>query len=232
MTMDGEDEDFDGGGYEGGDTGSPQPAEDTTSRSEVEEAVIRQKQDRGDPDPYRADGRIQLKGRNDTAHGGRYEGLEQYAAEARKNGTSIQNAVKDYVEVENAWRHNPVHGVIYTAQRLGLDPRQLVAAAYGTLFGQAGDQNAQRAAQAHQINSAHRDIAAFERDPANKYFPQVRMDMARLVQAGRAKTLPQAYRMAINQHPQLRVLAKMERLDAARDRDMKRARRFSSYGGY
>jgi hypothetical protein len=56
-------EDFDGGGYEGGDdTAEP---EDTTSRGDVEEAVISQKMDRGDPDPRRSD-RGYLKGRADA----------------------------------------------------------------------------------------------------------------------------------------------------------------------
>jgi hypothetical protein len=70
--MEGEDTDFDdGGGYStSSDIGSSEPVEDTTSRSDVEEAVIEQKQDKGDPDPYRSD-RGYLRGRNDTAHGGR-----------------------------------------------------------------------------------------------------------------------------------------------------------------
>jgi hypothetical protein len=48
-------EDYDGGG----DT--PEP-EDTSSRADVEEAVISQKQDWGDPDPHRSD-RGYLRGR-------------------------------------------------------------------------------------------------------------------------------------------------------------------------
>jgi hypothetical protein len=50
-----DDGDFDGGG----DT--PEP-EDTSSRADVEEAVISQKKDRGDPDPHRSD-RGYLRGR-------------------------------------------------------------------------------------------------------------------------------------------------------------------------
>ena len=49
--------DFDTGGADD----APEP-EDTTSRSDVEEAVISQKQDRGDPDPHRSD-RGYLRGR-------------------------------------------------------------------------------------------------------------------------------------------------------------------------
>jgi hypothetical protein len=225
--MDGED-DFDGGGDEGGDIAE---AEDTTSRSDVEEAVIRQRQDRGDPDPRRADrGSLtagpRLKGNPD------YSGLENYHDEARKNGTSLQNAVRDYSDVEGKWRQNPVGGLVYTAQKLGLDPRQLVAAAYQQLYGQNGNQYTAQAAHRVEYDNHVRSIEQFKSDPGNKYFDHVRMDMARLVQAGRATTLQQAYRMAVNQHPQLRVMAKMEKQDAARDRDMKRARRFSSYGGY
>ena len=57
MSDDGED--FDDGG---GESGSYEPAEDNSSRADVEEAVISQKQDRGDPDPHRSD-RGYLRGR-------------------------------------------------------------------------------------------------------------------------------------------------------------------------
>jgi hypothetical protein len=206
-------DDFDGD-YDGGDTGSYEPVEDTTSRSDVEEAVIQQKQGRGDPDPRRHSYGNQhgyLKGRADAGVGGNFEGLTRYHDEARRNGTTLQNAVRDYVQVEDAWRKNPVNGVIYTAQRLGLDPRQLVAAAYQQLYGQNGNQVAQQSAQRFEAERHQRDIEAFRADPAHKHFDAVRMDVARLVQSGRAKDLKSAYRMAVRNNAQLRVQEKIEK---------------------
>jgi hypothetical protein len=206
-------EDFDGG-YDGGDD-TPEP-EDTTSRSDVEEAVIRQRADRGDPYPRRGDTGHrskggELRGRADAGIGGNYEGLERYHDEARKNGTSIQNAIRDYAQVETAIRKDPVQGFVYAAQRMGLDPRQLAAAMHQHLFGPQGNQVASQAAQRFEYENHARSIEAFRADPANKYFDHVRMDMARLVQAGRATTLKQAYRLAIRNNPQLRVQEKIER---------------------
>jgi hypothetical protein len=223
---DGGEDDYDGDGE------TPEPVEDPSSRSDVEEAVIQQKQDRGHPDPANENSGRPLRGRNDTAQGGRYEGLEAYAAEARKNGTSIQNAIKDYADVESRLRQNPIEGLTYLAQRMGLDPQQAAAAWYQQHYGQNGNQYAAQAAQRFQYDSHQRSIEAFRSDPSNKHFDSVRMDMARLVQSGRAKTLQQAYRLAVSQNAQLRVMAKMDRMDARRDAGRKHSRGLARYGGF
>jgi hypothetical protein len=57
-----------------------------------EEAVIRQRADRGDPDPRRHSYGNQhghLKGRADAGIGGNFEGLTRYHDEARKNQTTV-----------------------------------------------------------------------------------------------------------------------------------------------
>jgi hypothetical protein len=219
--------DFDSGGYDGGDDAQ---ADGNSSRLDVEEALIRQKQDRGDPDPRRADTAHltkgpRLRGRADAGVGGNFEGLTQYHDTAVRNGTTLQNAVRDYVQVENAWRKNPVHGVIYTAQRLGLDPRQLIAAAGQHLFGQNGDQTMAARAQGFHIDTINRDIAAFGADPRNRFFAENRQRMAQLVQHGYANDLKSAYRMSLT--PTQRAIHKMERLDSQRDRQ-----RRGTYSGY
>jgi hypothetical protein len=230
-----DDGDFDDGSDTGGDAGSYEPADDTTSRSDVEEAVISQRAARGDPDPRRHDygsQRGELRGRADAAVGGNYEGLQHYHDEAVRNGTSLQNAIRDYAQVESDILRNPVTGVVSALHRMGLDARQIIGAAAQHLYGPNGNQAMAQAARQAQYDHHVRSIEQFKADPGNKYFDHVRLDMARLVQSGRARDLKSAYRMAIAMHPQLRVMAKMDRLDARRDRDRKRARGFSTYGGY
>src|ERR1700730_3702802 len=58
----------------------------------------------------------------------RYSGLGKFAEEAERNGTTLQNAVNDYVAVEGALRQNFVGGIEFICQRMGIDPRRLVHA--------------------------------------------------------------------------------------------------------
>jgi hypothetical protein len=54
--------------------------------------------------------------------------------------------------------------------------------------------------------SIDRDIAAFGNDPKNKFFANVRQDMAALVQAGKANTLQEAYEAASWLNPEIRSI--------------------------
>ena len=78
---------------------TPSPEDGHVSARDVEEALAEQRVRKGDPEPYRG-----LQGRDDTTQGGRYEGLEKFAAFARKNGTTLQNAVRDYSQGHRARR--------------------------------------------------------------------------------------------------------------------------------
>jgi hypothetical protein len=132
--------------------------------------------------------------------------------------------VTDYWQIEQALRADFVGGVEKVCQRMGVDPRALAGAMarkYGGDSGNPGQHAAQSSvvdpnaivqqaltafrAQSEQerINS---QIAAFEADPKNKFFANVRSDMATLVNAGKAATLQDAYDAACWLNPDIRTL--------------------------
>jgi hypothetical protein len=159
----------------------------------------------------------------------RYAGLGKFAEEAERNGTNLQSAVSDYVAVETALRQNPVGGVEFICQRMGIDPRRLaeaMSARYNlTALSQsdaqppsqqapapAVDPNAiaQHVAAVIRAEQEQRDlnskISAFGSDPKNKFFSDLRMDMAKIVQAGKADSLEQAYEAACWLNPEIRAI--------------------------
>jgi hypothetical protein len=118
--------------------------------------------------------------------------LESFAQRAVASGTTLQGAVKDYSLVHDAWLKNPIEGLIYQSMRLGINPAQLIAQAHQALNGpQAGQVIAQMHHQA-QMHHHERAIEAFESNLGRNLTRGERMDMAKLVQAGKANTLPQA----------------------------------------
>jgi len=164
----------------------------------------------------------------------RYSGLGKFAEEAERNGTTLQNAVSDYVAVETELNKNFFGGIEYLchrfASKLGVHPQELLAGLgrrYGASAsdGQSEQQNYQpqqidpRAiadyvtnvvrseAQQREIDS---QVEVFGADPKNKYFPNLRQDMAHIVQAGelsgKAVTLQQAYEAACWGHPEIRAI--------------------------
>lgn len=155
----------------------------------------------------------------------RYGGLKNFAEEAERNGTNIQNAIKDYSEVENELRKDPVNGVEYLFKRMGLNPLGVLKAWLSRYVPQQGGQAPQQQRPQPQIDpnaianhaihavrsefqqrEIHSDIAKFQADPANRFFPNVRQDMALLVQAGKAADLRQAYDAACWLHPEIRAI--------------------------
>jgi hypothetical protein len=227
-----DDGDFDG------DTGDLSvedvPEEDQSSRSDVEEAVVRQRAARGEPNPRSHDygsKRGELRGRADAGVGGNFEGLNHYHDYAVRNGTSLQNAVKDWTWAENSIRRNPAAGADAVLRRMGLDPRSVAMA---MLHPYASPQAAQYTAQAHYANQARYASSQVEAARSDQqrypYFDHVRGTMAQLVQSGRARDIASAYSQAMKLHPQLRVQAKMARSYSKTDRDKSRAKRFTSYG--
>jgi hypothetical protein len=195
----------------------PDPGDEL--RRDVEESIAKQRIKKGDPEPYR-----HLEGRADSFPGGRYEGLEEFAQEAQRNGTTIQSAVKDYAEAEKALRRDFAGGVEHICQKMGVDPRALVGELHQRYFGPNGNQHAAMAAQQHQQSQIDRSIAEFAKDPKNGHFSELRMDMARLVASGRANDLKSAYNMALRAHP-MHAKAMMSRSYAKRDSDMNSMRK-------
>jgi hypothetical protein len=179
----------------------------------------------------------------------RYAGLGKHAEEAERNGTTLQNAVNDYVAVETALRQNFVGGIEFICQRMGVDPRQVVQAMvikYAPALAASGEargaaapaddrqqmiQEANQRAQAElarinpdvmaqqvarqvadvlrnetQQRELNSQIAAFGADPNNKFFANLRQDMSKIVQAGKAETLQEAYDAACWLNPQIRAI--------------------------
>jgi hypothetical protein len=214
-----DDEDFD----DLADEGALEEAlpEDASSRRDIEQAIIKQRTERGDPDPHAGDPNrpdTRLKGRQDSRSGGDYEGLESFAQIARKNGTSIQQAVRDYHDIEMALRRDPVNGMMHITQRLGLDPRQVAATMYQQLHGPNGNQYTQQAHNEYIYRQRLSEVEQFKSNPAHKHFEALKESMAHLVQSGRATTLPQAYKLALNANPQLRAQALMDKSYSRQER--------------
>jgi hypothetical protein len=156
----------------------------------------------------------------------RYGGLRNFAEEAERNGTTLQNAVSDYVAVETELKKDPVRGVEFLFQRMGVNPlavlNQWVKRYMGT---QGGGGQAQPAPQQLRIDpnaiarqaadtiraemqqsQIHNDIASFSADTANRFFANVRQDMAILVQSGKASDLQEAYEAACWLNPEIRAI--------------------------
>lgn len=178
----------------------------------------------------------------------RYSGLGKFAEEAERNGTTLQNAVNDYVSIENSLRQNFVGGIEFICQRMGIHPGRLAqvmatkypgqqaaaqtadsaAATNGSAqatptfdadamrmqFTQIARAEAERVASGVKAEAERRDIdtriAAFSADPKNKFFQNVRQDMAILVHAAdiakKDINIEQAYDAACWQNPEIRAL--------------------------
>jgi hypothetical protein len=199
--------------------------EDASSRRDIEQALIAQRTKNGDQDPHAGDPNrpdTRLKGRQDSRSGGDYEGLESFAQMARKNGTSIQQAVRDYHDVESALRKDPINGLTFLAQRMGWDPRQVAATMYQQLHGPNGNSYTQQASNDYVYRQRLSEVEQFKSNPANKHFEALKEDMAHLVQSGRATTVAQAYKLALNANPQLRAQALMDKSYSRQERSIER----------
>lgn len=213
--MDGEDDIGDAGDVaEAAPETGPSSAETLTR--DVEEAVGQQLEKKGHPDPYEG-----LEGRADSHPGGRYEWARDYEKEARANGTTLEKAMADYTGLEAKYRENPVAGLTYLAQRTGQDPHRLAAAWNHAVNGAGANGHAAYMAQQYEHVHATSQVAAFERDPANKHFAAVRNQMARLVQerpdldrlsrSNPAAALRQAYKLAVQANPRLGIQDTLDR---------------------
>lgn len=143
-----------------------------------------------------------------------YAGLEDYAKTATRNGTSLRQAMTDYTGMEDALRRDPILGAIEVWQRMGYNPRQVIGHILSR-FSPASQTQAspQTAPQAASIDTSQfitktdierqkieAEIKSFADDEKNMYFADVRPDMARLVTAGIANNLRDAYVAACKLH--------------------------------
>jgi hypothetical protein len=183
------------------------------------------------PEPVKAD--IVRREAEIEAGTKRYSGLANFAEEAERNGTTLQNAVADYSAVETELRRDPVAGVEFMFRKMGLNPlavlnawvkRYMAAqqdggpqppppAQYAAVDPNAIVAQATQAVRSEfQMREIHNDIAQFAANPANWFFANVRMDMSNLVQVGKAANLQEAYEAACWLNPEIRaiLLAEMQ----------------------
>lgn len=223
-------DDIDTGPIDDSDEPSTSPESGDELRGDIEEAVAKQKIEKGDPEPYKG-----LRGRNDANPGGEFEGCEAYAKEARANGTTLANAVKDYAAIETAWRSHPVKGLAQICQRTGVNPVALAQAVLRQAQGQQQPQAQQyQAQQNYQAQAAHqqeyqRHSAAVEAAQRTMpFFDSLRPTMVKIAQARRqdgsplVNTVKEAYNMALKANPTFGMSAEIARRDAIRDKQMGR----------
>jgi hypothetical protein len=191
-------------------------------RRDVEEAVGQQRAAKGDPEPFAG-----LEGRPDTAPGGRYEDLAEFDQTARRNGTTVSAAVRDYWEAEQIVRRDPIQGALHIWTKLGIDPRAAAGELANRFFGPNAGQHVQQMAQQHEYSQANSAIS--ELAPKLEHFNALAPQMAQLItqnrvsrEGGHAATLRRAYAAALKQNPTLAaktaVLARLNSRDPGRSR--------------
>lgn len=163
----------------------------------------------------------------------RYEGLGSYVQQAEKNGTSLPAALADYSAMEAALRRDPIDGALSVWQKMGYNTQAIVQEIMRRAGGQPGQDGQSGAPmqapmppgltrQEMETEFAKRDnmakIEAFENDPKNIYLEPlnpmgeqgpIRSAMIHfLTPVGPdnkplAKTLEDAYDMALRVHPEI-----------------------------
>lgn len=168
-----------------------------------------------------------------------YKGLDPWVEMAREHGQDLPNVLKAYTEAENLLEQNFLGGINFLCQRYGVDPRAMAQAFLGghgqqqqpqqggqpdpfvqklSAIEQAvqqlmGSQQQREAEYERQQNDAvMSEIERFAANPANKFFENVRADMALLYQTGKANTLEDAYQQACWLNPEIRQLQINEQL--------------------
>lgn len=165
----------------------------------------------------------------------RYEPLEQVLAPRRAlwaaQGLDEVQAVKTLLAAQDLLEKNPMQGLEFLAKSYGvnLNTAQPQGQAYrpqpapdshpeiATLKQQLLDlQNQVQTAQTAPIVS---QVEAFQNDPANLYFENVRDDMAVLLKNGKATDLKEAYEMACWMRPDIRPFLQTTQAPAAPTQD-------------
>jgi hypothetical protein len=168
-----------------------------------------------------------------------YKPIERFAEMARQSGTTLDRALENYVGIEQELGRDMVGGVTRICQNKGVHPVALanqILARYGAApsEGQTGEQlqahqpaavdpNAIAASVRDQIRAeqiqedANRSIKQFGSDPKNQFFENVRQDMTRLLQAGAAESLEDAYDKACWANPEIRNLLIKQQAAPAND---------------
>jgi hypothetical protein len=174
-----------------------------------------------------------------------YKPIERFAEMAKQSGTTLDRALENYVGIEQDLRRDFVGGIARICQNQGISPLALanqILARNGVAPSevQPGDQpqarqpapvdpNAIAQSVREQIRAEQiqeevtRSIKQFGGDPKNQFFENVRLDMTRLLQAGSAESLEDAYDKACWANPEIRNLLIKQQAVAASDPSAKAA---------
>jgi hypothetical protein len=205
-------------------------------------------------DAFRADldaGRITIgkQAQGTTAPDPVQEVVRAYQSEISRRGMAPEQAVRVLFEAQRALDENPVEALRQLARSYGVDPailapsngaqapqysadpvlgqmQQELATLRGYLTQQQRAQHDATMADQHRIISDFAQTKAADGAAAYPHFEQVRVTMGNLLQAGEAKSLKDAYDMAVWARPDLRerILADQRKAeDAKREADARKA---------
>ncbi len=154
----------------------------------------------------------------------RYEPLEQIIAPRRAvwaaQGMDETTAIKTLLAAQDLLERDPKQGLEFLARSYGVNIASLSAQPQGQPYQAqpARDSHPEIAALKQQLQVLQsqvqtaqtapivNQIEAFQNDPANLYFENVRDDMAVLLHNGKASDLKEAYEMACWMRPDIRPL--------------------------
>ena len=153
-----------------------------------------------------------------------YKGIDKYVDMAKQSGTTIDKALENYVGLEQLLRRDVFAGIDQVLINSGVQPRAFFQA---WLQRNGGQQSAQPAPQARQqafdprqlvdqTRAAIRSemeqerlvesVKAFAADPANRFFENVKPDMARLADVYPNRSIKELYDMACRSDPEISKL--------------------------
>ena len=184
-----------------------------------------------------------------------YKGLDPFVELARNSGTTLPEALSRYINAENALEADSINGLLWLCQRYNVHPAQLLQAIGGDQGDQQPDPSVpqldprlashfqafdQRLGIMEQEREAAEDqaissqIISFAHDPANRYYENVRHDMAHIIRTApqnQPLTLKDVYEQACWAHPEIREQLINERAYGRQRNTSQRAAEIRRNGG-
>lgn len=145
------------------------------------------------------------------------EPLKPYYDMAQQHGVKLEDALGNYVRMEQMLRQNPVQGFQHLARNMGLSPQQVAA----MLTGQQGEGQQAQDPRDQEITRLHREMEQMRQQfgglnqtvqsqqeaaitqqvqdfaAKNEHFDALSEDIAAILQSGQATDLQGAYDMAL-----------------------------------
>jgi hypothetical protein len=159
----------------------------------------------------------------------RDQALSEFHEMAKSSGKELSGVVREYVNMENKLRQDPVGGLDLICQRMGLSLRDVAAHVMGQKpEEQASQQDAvirelrqtvqrleqqvggvTKSIEQQREEATLTEINAFASKPEHSRFEELADDIAFFMKSGRAKDLPEAYQLAerLNPAPQAKEIA-------------------------